>query len=185
MSTTDTSDWYVLGLQVLPLQEGLDGFVLSVEIGHVDDEVFQHEHVPEGSDQGGLVQVCVDGSDARQGVQSVTVHGAAAADALSARAPEGECGIHIVLNVEQGVEVHGRNLLEVDVVADVFGLVVGLFGVVAVDEEPLHFGFVGFGDGGIVLDDVVAVQITLDGCRDAFKEYLAFARAEVFRAVLA
>lgn len=44
----------------------------------------------EGSDDGGLGEICVDGVDASQFVEPVTVHGAGAANALSARSAERE-----------------------------------------------------------------------------------------------
>ena len=33
--------WQLLGL---PLEEGIDGFILSIEMRHVNDEVLENEH---------------------------------------------------------------------------------------------------------------------------------------------
>lgn len=63
---------------------------------------------------------------------AVDVHGAAAADALAAAAPEGERGIHLVLDLHQRVEDHRPTGLQVDGVLLQEGLRL-LVRVVAVD----------------------------------------------------
>lgn len=60
--------------------------------------------VRERVDLGGLVLCAVDAAEAGEGVDAVDVHGTRAADALSARAAEGEGGVDLVLDADQGVE---------------------------------------------------------------------------------
>ena len=71
-------------LGVLPLEVGLDGLVLRVKVGEVNNQVLENEHVPQRCDDSRLAEVGVDGPDASQGVEPVAVHGAGAADAFSA-----------------------------------------------------------------------------------------------------
>mmetsp|Transcript_7869 Transcript_7869/g.17132 ORF Transcript_7869/g.17132 Transcript_7869/m.17132 type:complete len:262 (+) Transcript_7869:175-960(+) len=94
------------------LQPGLDGLVLIVEVGHVGDQVLHYEHVGEGVDLGGLGAL-VDEAQAGEGVVSVDVHRARAADALSAGSAEGQRGVLLVLNLQKGVQHHGPALGEV------------------------------------------------------------------------
>lgn len=96
-------------------------------------------------------------------MQTVTVHGAGAADSLSAGPSKGESGVEVVLDVKQSIKIHGRDLLEVDIVADVFGFVLGVLGIVFVDEEALHFGLFFGAQGRIVLHDVVGIEVALHG----------------------
>ncbi|TQD76805.1 hypothetical protein C1H46_037667 [Malus baccata] len=56
--------------------------------------------------------VCLAG----QAVAAVDVHGAGAADPFPARSPEGEGGVHLVLDLDEGVKHYGPALLEVDLV---------------------------------------------------------------------
>ena len=55
-------------------------------------------------DLGVLGRVPVDPAQARQRVLAVDVHGARPADALSARPPESEGGVHLVLDLNERVE---------------------------------------------------------------------------------
>uniref|UniRef100_J3MPY0 Uncharacterized protein n=1 Tax=Oryza brachyantha TaxID=4533 RepID=J3MPY0_ORYBR len=75
--------------RVLALEPRLDALVLAVEVGHVDDEVLDDEHVGQRRDRG-----CRGGGgdlgEAGEAVVAVDVHGAAAADPLAAAAAEGE-----------------------------------------------------------------------------------------------
>lgn len=59
---------------LLSLEVGLDGFVLGVEVSHVNDEVFEDEHMSERCDEGGSAEIVVDLSDAGEGVEAVAVH---------------------------------------------------------------------------------------------------------------
>lgn len=93
------------------------------------------------SDECWLGEIFIDLLDAGESVDSVAVHGAGAADSFSARAAEGEGGIQVVFDIDESIEVHGWYFLEIDVVADIFGLVVGYGRVILINQKPLHFGF--------------------------------------------
>lgn len=85
----------------------------------------------------------IDLGEAGKAVAAVDGHGTGAADALAAGAAEGEGGVDLVLDLDEGVEDHGAALVEVDLVV----LELGLGWVVwvpAVDGEGLGFG----GGGG-------------------------------------
>ena len=88
--------------------------------------------------------------DAGQGVDSANVHGAGAADALAAGPAEGQGGVHLVLDLDEGVEDHGAAGVEVDLVLLHGGLVAGLVGVPSVDGEGLLLGGPQAG-GGLLL----------------------------------
>ncbi|KAM2386965.1 hypothetical protein ACFX1X_039372 [Malus domestica] len=53
---------------------------------------------------------------AGQAVVAVYVHGAGAADPFPARSSKGEGGVHLVLDLGEGVKHYGPALLEVDLV---------------------------------------------------------------------
>lgn len=76
-------------------------------------------------------------TQAGKGVDTVNVHGAGTADALSARASEGQSGVELVLDADQGVEHHGTRLVQVERVALHARLVAGGVGVPSVDVERL------------------------------------------------
>ncbi len=88
-------------------------------------------------------------TQAGKGVGAVNVHGTAAADALSAAAAEGQGGVELVLDADQGVEDHGARLVEVEGVALHAGLLGGCVGVPAVDLEGLEVGLAGGGVGDL------------------------------------
>ena len=125
-------------LGMLSFEIGLDGLVLRVEVREVNNQVLENEHVPQRGDDSRLAEIGVDGPDAGQRVEPVTVHGAGAADAFSAGPSQRESGVQVVFDVEQRVQVHRGDLLEVHVVADVSWLFAFVVGVVSVDEELLH-----------------------------------------------
>ena len=101
--------------RVLPLQPRLDTLVLVVEVRHIHHQVLDHEHVRQRRDRRGR-RSGLDLREARQPVAAVDVHGAGPADPLAARSPERERGVHLVLDLDQGVEDHGPAVLEVDLV---------------------------------------------------------------------
>lgn len=115
----------------------------------------------ERGDEGWLGEVGVDLLDAGESMQAVAVHGTGAANALSTGASEGKSGVEVFLDIEKSIEVHGWDLLEINVVADVFGLVVRVFRVVSVDEEAFHLGLFLGRDGRVVLHNVVGIQVAL------------------------
>lgn len=106
-----------LSRRALPLQPRLYALVLIVEVGHVHHQVLYHKHVrqrryrrrSDGRRRRYLRQ-------ASEPVAAVDVHGAGAADPFAARSTEGEGGVHLVLDLNEGVEHHGPTLLEVDLV---------------------------------------------------------------------
>lgn len=58
----------------------------------------------EGVDLGVLAGVTVDSAETSEGVDSLNVHGARAANAFSARPAEGESGVVLVLDLDERVE---------------------------------------------------------------------------------
>ena len=97
----------------------LHGPVLLVEVVHVWHQILDHVHVGQRVDLGRLV-VSLDLGEAGQGVHTACVidvidvypryqlltdiHGAGSADSLPAAPPEGEAGVHLVLDLDQGVQ---------------------------------------------------------------------------------
>jgi len=55
----------------------------------------------------GRLAVDVDLANTGKSVGALNVHGAGSADTLAAGATEGEGGINLVLNLDQGIEHHG------------------------------------------------------------------------------
>ena len=53
---------------------------------------------------GVLVRCSVNSAETGESVLSVDVHGTRPTDALSARSPEGECGVDLVFYLDQRVE---------------------------------------------------------------------------------
>lgn len=123
--------------RALPLQPRLNALVLIVEVGHVHDQVLDHEHVRQRRDRRGGLRG--DLRQAGEAVAAVNVHRAGPADSLAAGPPEGEGRVDLVLDLDEGVEDHGAALLEVDLVV----LELRLRGVVRgppVDREGLEIG---------------------------------------------
>ena len=89
---------------LLALEEGLDRFVLGVEMRHVHDQVFQHKHEHKWRNNR-FVIVFGHGAEAGQVVTTVNVHGAAAADAFSTGAAEGERRIDLVLDLDLDLDL--------------------------------------------------------------------------------
>jgi len=102
-----------VGGPLLLLEPGLDGFVLVVELGEIRDEVLDDVHVRERVDLA-AGRVAVNLAGAGEGVDPVDVHGAGAADSLTAGAPEGEGGVLLILDLEQGIEDHGSRVVQVN-----------------------------------------------------------------------
>mmetsp|Transcript_67209 Transcript_67209/g.108247 ORF Transcript_67209/g.108247 Transcript_67209/m.108247 type:complete len:312 (+) Transcript_67209:325-1260(+) len=124
-----------LRLDILALQPRLDGLVLVVEVGQVRHKVLDHVGVWQRLDlDGGCVWLDVE--QAGQAVLAVDVHGAGAADALTAGSAESEGGVHLVLDMDQGIQDHGAAFLQVDgvLLQERLGLRVR---VIAVDGELL------------------------------------------------
>ena len=107
----------VIGIHLrLLLQPRLDRRVLLVEVGHVRDQILDHEHVRQRTDGGGAV-VLGDLGQTRQTVLAIDVHGARSANTLTAGSSnqpnqlalpsEHEGGVLLVLDLEQGIQNHG------------------------------------------------------------------------------
>ena len=92
--------------------------------------------VREGVDLG--VVVAVNAAKAGKGVDAINVHGARTADTLTARSSEGERGVDLVLDLDQGVEDHWSGLVEVEGVVLQARLLRGSVGVPSVDLEGLQ-----------------------------------------------
>ena len=103
-------------------------------------------------------------------MQSVAIHGAGAADTFSAGASEGKGGVKIVFDVNECIEIHWRDLFEVDIVTDIFGFILRILRVVFVDEKTFHLCFLLGREGGVMFDDIVRVEVTFDCRGNAFKE---------------
>ena len=57
------------------------------------------------------------------------IHGAGATDALPAGPPEGQAGVHLVLDLDERVQHHGPAVVQVDLVILHLGLGPGLLGI--------------------------------------------------------
>mmetsp|Transcript_111121 Transcript_111121/g.270035 ORF Transcript_111121/g.270035 Transcript_111121/m.270035 type:complete len:367 (-) Transcript_111121:38-1138(-) len=123
-------------LHVLPLQPGFDGLVLVIEVREVGHQVLDDVRMGQRLYLDGLV-ARLNVQQACEAVLAVDVHGTRAADALAARAAEGQGGVHLVLDLDEGVQDHGSARLEVDGVLLQIGLG-HLVRVVAVDAELLR-----------------------------------------------
>lgn len=80
---------------------------------------------------------------------AVNVHGAAAANTLTATPAERQGRIELVLDADKGIQHHGASLVEVDGVALHARLLGGRVGVPAVDLERLHLRSRVGGGGGL------------------------------------
>jgi len=83
--------------------------------------------------------VPVDLAQTRKGVLAIYVHGTRAADTLSARAPERQGGVNLVLDLDEGVQDHGPGLVEVNLVRLERRLLLGLVRVPSVDFELFEY----------------------------------------------
>jgi hypothetical protein len=125
--------------RVLALEPGLDALVLVVEVGHVDDEVLDDEHVGQRRDGGGGGGGG-DLGEAGEAVVAVDVHGAAPADPLAAAPAEGERRVLLVLDLEQRVQHHGPAVGQVQLVVLELRLRRRRVRVPPVDREGLGVG---------------------------------------------
>ena len=72
---------------------------------------------------------------------SIDVHGAGAADTLTARATEAESWVDLILDLDKGIKEHRSTLLRVDVVSDISWAIIGVVRVAAIDVDALHVLF--------------------------------------------
>jgi hypothetical protein len=171
-----------IGRWGIALEVWLDGTVLLVELGHVGNEVLDHVSVRQWVDARFFGCVGGDTAEAGQGVDAVNVHGATAADTLSAAPSEGQSRVNLVLDPNQGIQHHRAGLVKVERVGLHAGLRRGLIWVPSVDLERLDLRILldrrGLRDGGCLacgLDGgvrasedrrycLVSVRLSLSGC---------------------
>ena len=103
------------GRWVFPLQPGLDRLILVIKIGHVHHQILNHKHVGQRRDSTGS-RPSINLSQAGQPITAIDIHGTGPTDPFSARPPEGEGRIDLVLDLNKGVQNHGPTLFEVDLV---------------------------------------------------------------------
>src|SRR6478672_1138289 len=115
------------------LKPRLDRGVLGVEVAEIGNEILDYRQVWQGIDPDHAHDL-VRRHGARERVGAVDVHGARAADALTAGAPEGERRIDDVLDPDQRVQHHWRAIVEIDEVG-VHARVVRVVGIPAIDAE--------------------------------------------------
>lgn len=110
---------------------------MLVEERHVRNEVLDDIHVGKGVDARLLGCVRGDTAQAGQGVDTVDVHGAATANALTTTPPEGQGRVDLVLDANERVQHHGSGLVQVERVRLHLGLRCWLIRVPSVDVEGL------------------------------------------------
>ena len=131
-----------IGRSLLGLEPRLNALVLRVELRHVHDEVFDDVHMRQRRDDGVVLRAGVDGREAGQPIGPGDVHGARPTNALTARPPERQAGVHFVLDFDERVQHHRPALVGVDGVRLQVGLVARV-GVPPVNCEVLHVGRLG------------------------------------------
>lgn len=72
-------------------------------------------------DLGGLA-IDLNFANTGQGVATSDVHGAGTANTLTARTTEGQGGINLVLDLDQGIENHGTTVVHINLVRLKLGL---------------------------------------------------------------
>lgn len=148
---------YVGGFGLFSLKVRLDSLVLWVKISHIYYQIFKNEHVAEGGDKWGLIQIRINFSDASQWVEAITVHWAWATDSFSAWSSEWEGGVKVILHINEGIQVHGWDGLEINIVANIFRFVFGVFGIVSIDQESFHLWLLLSCEIWVVLFDIVGI----------------------------
>lgn len=87
------------------LQPGLNRFILPVDILAVGHEVFDHGHM--GKRRHLHIAIAIGNClGAGQRIRAIDIHGAGAADPFTATPAEGERGIDLVLDIDDGIEHH-------------------------------------------------------------------------------
>jgi hypothetical protein len=136
----------LLGLQVFALtgllfhgrlQPRFNAPVLFVKVAHVGDQIFNDIHVREWINFARRLQIgLINVRETGEGIDAVNVHGARSANAFATRAPKGEGGILLILDLEQGIEDHGTAVVQINRIGAQIGLLI-LFGIPAIDFEIL------------------------------------------------
>jgi len=104
-----------LGLGGLLLQEGLNRLVLGVELGQIGNKILDNVGVGQGINLGGLA-INLNLANTGEGVGTANVHGAGTANTLTAGATEGEGGVDLVLDLDEGIEDHGAAVVHVNLI---------------------------------------------------------------------
>ena len=97
----------------LGLKPRLDHLVLRKDMREIGNKILDDAHIRQRVDRRRRAQV---GNEPRasEPVRAVRIHGAGTADALPARAAEGECRIHLVFDPEESVQNHRAAIVEID-----------------------------------------------------------------------
>jgi len=119
------------------LEPWLDGLVLLVELGHVGNEILDDVHVWQWIYLGLLSSLPINTAQACQSVLPVNVHRATAADPFTAASSKRQCRVHLILDLENGIQDHRPRLVEVDGILLKEGLLAGLIRVPSVYLECL------------------------------------------------
>jgi len=107
-------------------------------------------------------------------VKSITVHSTWTADTLSARSSEWQSWVQVLFDIYQSIKIHGWDFLEINIVTDIFWLVSGVFWIVFIDQEPFHGCFLHLSQVGIVLYDVVRIEVAFDCGSNTLEEDWSF-----------
>lgn len=94
-------------------------------------------------------------------MKTITVHGAWAANALSARSSERKSRVVVILDIDKGVKIHRRKLSQVNVVTDVFWFIRWILWVVLVNQKSFHCSLLLCSQRWIMLSNVVRIEISL------------------------
>ena len=124
---------------VIPLQPRLNRFVLLIKVVHVRNEIFDDIHVRKWVDLGDF-GISVDFANTGQSVDTTDIHSAGATNTFSAGSPEGQGGIHLVLDFDQSVQNHRATGIQVDLVFLHLRFVSGLVWIPTINGKFLGFG---------------------------------------------
>ena len=75
-----------------------------------------------------------------ESVDSTNIHGTRATNSFATGSSEGQCGVHLVLDFDKGVQDHGSASAQVDLVFLHLRLVAGFVGVPSVHGKLLYLG---------------------------------------------
>jgi len=90
---------FALLRRVIVLQIWLNRLVLLVEEREIGNQVFDDVHVRERINLR-VIRGPVDSTETRKSVLSINIHGTRSTYTLSARPPEGKCGVNLVFNFD-------------------------------------------------------------------------------------
>jgi hypothetical protein len=127
---------FLLGIWGLGVEPRFDHLVLRKDMSEIKDQVLDNSHIRQGIDRRWRAQV---GNEPRAGepVRAIHIHGAGAADALAARAAEGERRVDVALNPGEGVQDHWAAIIEINFERIDTRIIPGVR-IIAIDLECLH-----------------------------------------------